>query len=382
MIKVFHLITSLDTGGAEVTLRRLLSRFNRGKFENVVASLTNDGPIGAQIRELDIPVHIIGMRRGVPSLPKLWSLWRLICRERPSILQTWLYHSDLIGLLLGRAARVGSIVWNIRCADTGEMYSQGLRGLTFRILVRLSSWADTIIANSHAGQEHHQSCGYSSQCWKVIPNGYDTKQLRPRSDARPWLLGEANLDPENIIIGIVARYDALKGHEIFLQAASILAERREMVRFVMVGSGIDDSNAELLALIRKHGVGNHVRLLGERADIPRITAGFDIATCTSHSEGFPNMVAEAMACGVPCVATNVGDVDVLLGGIGWIVPVGDPVAMAAGWEEVVNLKPQSKRQVGEQSRRRIIEKYSLDAVTQRYEKIYSALAKASALRPA
>jgi len=382
MIKVLHLITSLDTGGAEITLRRLLSRFNRQKFQNIVVSLTCDGPVGAQIRELGVPVHVIGMRRGVPSPSGFWLLWRLICQERPAILQTWLYHSDLVGYFLGRAAGVNSIVWNIRCADTGDMYSRGIRRLTFKALVHFSPRIDTIIANSYAGRAHHEACGYLSSHWQVVPNGYDTEQLRPQAAARSWLIGEADLESDDFIIGIVARFDPLKGHEIFLQAASMFAANRSRAKFVMVGSGLEESNIKLMALIDKYGVRKRVRLLGERTDISRVMSGFDIAACTSHSEGFPNMVAEAMACGIPCVATNVGDVERLMDGTGWLVTAGDPAAVTAAWKEAADLSPALRQRVGKEARARIVERYSLDATTLRYEEIYSALAETSASRPA
>ena len=376
MIKVFHLITSLDIGGAEIILRRLLSRMDRSKFENVVASLTGNGPIGRQIRELDVPVFVVGMSRRTPNPIKLLSLRNLLAKERPTILQTWLYHSDLVGLIMGRSVGIRSIVWNIRCADTGEMYAAGLRGAIFRVLTRLSPMADVVVANSHAGKAYHESSGYAPRSWEVVPNGYDTDQFCPQPDARDWLRKESGLSPGNLIIGMVARYDKLKDHGNFLRAAAQFSKQRPDARFVMVGSGICDSNTELMEFIRKYQVADRVRLLGERSDIPRITAGFDVATCTSSSEGFPNTVAEAMACGLPCVATDVGDVSLLLSDAGWVVPPKDSPAIVASWLEVGSMSDESRRKVGQRARRRIVENYSLNAMVRRYEAIYAELVEA------
>src|SRR5262245_45573629 len=114
--KIMHLITTLDTGGTEMQLAKLLARTDRARFEHCVASLTNVGPVGEMIRDQGIPVYSLGMRRSVPSLSGLWKLLRLIRHEQPRILQTWLYHADLLGLLVGKLARVPALAWNLRCS--------------------------------------------------------------------------------------------------------------------------------------------------------------------------------------------------------------------------------------------------------------------------
>ena len=373
MIKVLHLITSLDTGGAEVMLYRLLSRIDRLKFHNSVASLTEDGPVGDRIRELGVPVYSIGMRRGSPNPHGIWRTWCLLRRERPAVLQTWLYHSDLVGLIAGRAAGIRSIAWNLRCSDTGEMYEKGLNGMVFRALVWLSRWTNLVIVNSQAGKRFHETCGYAPAKWEVVPNGYDTEEFRPRVDAGNWLRWELGLLDSHILIGLVARYDPLKDHRNFLMAAEQFLQVCPDARFIMVGSGVTPSNPELVAQIEKFHLAGRVSLLGERSDVAHITAGFDIANCTSLSEGFPNVVAEAMSCGVPCVATDVGDVALLLGDSGKVVPSGSPESLMTAWQELAVSGIGQRRELGTRARDRVLAQYSLETMARRYEDLYASL---------
>ena len=166
-IKILHLITGLERGGAEVSLLRLTGAMDRDRFENVVVSLTVPGPLSAMISRQGIRVHAIHMSRSLPTPGALWRLYRLLRAERPDVLQTWLYHSDLVGFLTGRAARVPSIAWNIRCSNMGEEYRHGMNGALVRMLARLSPYPDAIIANSHAGQKEHVAIGYGPKRWAV-----------------------------------------------------------------------------------------------------------------------------------------------------------------------------------------------------------------------
>ncbi len=374
-IKILHLITGLDTGGAEVSLQRLTGAMARDRFENIVVSLTAPGLLSASIREQGIRVDAIHMPRSLPTPAAIWRLYRLLRLERPDILQTWLYHSDLAGLLTGRAAGVPAIAWNIRCSNMGEEYRRGIKGALLRLLAWLSRYPDAVVANSHAGREEHAALGYGPKRWAVLENGFDLDIFKPEMHARASLRSELGLPDDSILIGLVARYDPMKDHEGFMRAAAELLSSEPAVHFVLAGDGIDDGNGELNRLIDRLGIGDQILLLGRREDVPKITAGLDIATCCSLGEGFPNVVGEAMACAVPCVVTDVGDAARIVGDTGIVVAAGDAAALARGWRDLLAKDAVGRAELGRRALARIEGQYSLSRCVERYQDFYQDLAK-------
>src|SRR5215204_2688894 len=187
MLKILHLITSLDVGGTEMQLAKLLARTDHSCFEHCVVSLINIGPTGEIIRGQGIPVYSLGMKRSVPSISGLWKLWRVICVQQPQILQTWLYHADLLGLLVGKLARVPIIAWNLRCSLVEMQYYPRLSKLVVRFLSRLSAIPDAVVVNSEAGRQAHTHLGYRPRRFELIPNGVELDRFRPDPSAREWL---------------------------------------------------------------------------------------------------------------------------------------------------------------------------------------------------
>ena len=372
-IKILHLITGLDTGGAEVSLLRLTEAMDRDRFENVVVSLTTLGPIGTAISERGIKVHAIHMPRSLPTPLALWRLYSLLRTERPGVLQTWLYHSDLIGLIIGRIARIPTIAWNIRCSDMGKEYRRGINGLLLYLLARLSKYPDTVITNSHTGQRDHQAFGYHPKRWVVLQNGFDTAVFKPTESGHSGLRHELGLSDDTVLIGLVARYDPIKDHKAFLHAAANLLTTHPAIHFVLVGDGIDDDNRALNQLIDRLGLRTRIHLLGRREDVPKLTSGLDIATCCSLGEGFPNIVGEAMACGVPCVVTDVGDAAQIVGDTGRIVPAGDHHALAVGGRELIEKGVAGRAELGRAAIERIRSDFSLAHCVERYQEFFQAI---------
>lgn len=370
MIRVVHLITELNVGGAEIMLQRLVSRMDRSRFSNSVVSMTSAGPIGAPIREEGTPVSDLGMPDGVPSPVGALRLWALLRKERPHILQTWLYHADLLGLLVGRAAGVPTIVWNLRCSNLDlARYSRTLR-LVVKACGRLSALPEAVVANSEAGREYHTRIGYRPRRWVLVPNGVDLDTFRPDSTARPRLRADLGLPPETPLVGLVARFDPMKDHRTFLEAAAVLHRSRPDVHFMLAGLGLDSGNPRLADWLGELGIAPAVHLLGVRNGIPALMAGLDIATSSSaFGEGFPTAIAEAMACGVPCVVTNVGDSAVLVGGTGRVVPPRDPAALATAWLDL--LQSDSRLAAcGLAARARAVGHFALDTIVRQYERLY------------
>lgn len=357
-------------------LWRLLERMDETRFANAVVCMIEAGPVADRIREMGIPVFFLGMKRKWPDPRGLTSILRLLRNERPDILQTWLYHSDLLGLLAGKIKGVPRLLWNIRCSNMDMNRYGRLTAMVVALNARLSGIPDSIIVNSYAGKEYHQRIGYRPKRWEVIPNGFDPEAFKPSEKARTGLRYELGLPEKSFLIGLVARFDPMKDHRnYFLAARQLLdtAEGREDVHFVLAGHGVDVENVTMKSIISECGLNGRVHLLGERTDIPFVTSGLDIASSSSLGEGFPNVVGEAMACGVPCVVTDVGDSAWLVGDTGRVVPPGDPIALAGAWCDLIRMGEDRRRSVGEAARRRIVEGFSIDVMVRRYETVYEEL---------
>jgi glycosyltransferase involved in cell wall biosynthesis len=207
----------------------------------------------------------------------------------------------------------------------------------------------------------------------LIPNGFDAESFRPDYSARLAVRRELGLTEDALIIGLVARWDPLKDHATFVDAASFLAREYDNIYFVLIGRGIEWDTLGLAALVRAAGLQDRMILLGERDDMPRLNAAFDVACSSSLTEGFPNTIGEAMACGVPCVVTDVGDAAAIVGNTGLAVPAGDAVAFAKACKELIALGPKARREFGRKGRERIINKYALPTIVKQYEDLYTNL---------
>ena len=373
MLRVCHLITSLATGGAETALFRLVTATDRMKQEQVVISLTDEGVYGPRLREAGISVFALGMQRGRFSLSAFLRLVRLLRQQKPDVIQTWLYHADLLGLLAGGIAGIRRIAWNIRCSVTDERYVRGQAGVVLRLLALLSPIPRAVVSNSTAGQRVHTSLGYRPRQWRIIPNGLDIATFRPDPTAYRDMRVELGVPPETLLVGLVARYDPLKDYPTFLQTAVRVIRRRRDVHFVAVGSGVSPANKDLARLLRHLAISDRVHLLGERRDTPRLNAAFDVAMCTSTGEGFPNVLIEAMSCGVPCVSTDVGDAAVVIADTGLVAPAADPDKLAEAVLQLVETDPVRRHARGAAARQRVQEHYSLPIMVAHYQALYDSL---------
>ena len=371
-ISLAHVITELNMGGAEQMLCKLVTRMDRERFRCIVISMTDKGPVGERIAEAGIPLFQLGMGLGKPTPGGLAKFYHLLKQESVDIVQSWLYHADLLGLVVGRVAEVRRVVWGIRCSDMRLRRYRPLTALTVRLCGVLSPLADAIVVNSREGARIHRKRGYLTDRMVLIPNGFDTTAFRPDPGARARLLEELGLSGDARLIGLIARFDLMKDQPNFLRAADILAGEEPAVHFVMVGRGVAPENRRLADLITDRLKGR-VHLLGQRNDVARIAAGLDIASSSSaFGEGFSNTIGEAMACEVPCVVTDVGDAAQVVGETGVVVPPGDPEALARGWRELL-ADDDRRRLLGRQARERIREEFELDVVVRRYESVYERL---------
>jgi glycosyltransferase involved in cell wall biosynthesis len=241
------------------------------------------------------------------------------------------------------------------------------------VLARMSRLPAAVVANSEAGRQIHESYGYEPRRWEVLPNGFDMQTFRPDPVRRTKTRAALGIDQAAPVVGLFARVDPMKDHATFLGAAAIVAKARPDTLFLLAGRGTDGAAFNRL-IGDRDDLRGHLILLGERRDVPELMAATDIVVCSSLTEGFPNTIGEAMASGIPCVSTDVGDTATLIADTGGLVRKADPQALAQRLEEFIDIAPEARAVLGAAARRRIEEKFSLQAIVARYTQLFRELA--------
>lgn len=370
-MKICHVITGLGSGGAEIALCRLLESLRPPGFEHSVVVLGPPAALSARAAE-SATIHHLDMRPGRAGPRDVLRLRRMLRREAADVVHAWMYHAHLLTTLAVWGAREPHL-WSIHHSLSDVATDKPLT----RVVIRLNAWFSSrpqrILYASRVSASQHEASGFCKARTAVIPNGYDTRTFAPDPEQRASMRASLEIPEDALVIGLVARVHPTKDHATFCTAARHFLDHHPQTVFVLVGDGTSLDNPELAPLIETAGLRSHVRLLGRRADIPAINTAFDIATLSSRGEAFPNAVAEAMACGVPCVATNVGDVPEIVGDTGRVVPPRDPVALSNGWSKLASLDAERRAALGLRARRRIVEHYTSCIRARRYADLYSSL---------
>lgn len=373
--KIIHIITGLNTGGAETMLYKLLPNIDRTKFELNVLSLTDIGSIGKKIEKLGISVKALGMKRGVPDPRYVFRVATILKKEKPDLVQTWMYHADLIGGLAAKLSRNIPVVWNIRHSNLDPEGNKKTTILTAKVCAILSKTIPKkIICCSEASFKVHSELGYKEDKMIVIPNGFDLDAFKPDAEARYSVRWELRIPDDAATIGMVARFDPQKDHKNLIDAAGVLCRSNKNIHFILCGDGITNDNKQLVKWIQEYSLQANFHLLGQRADIARITTAFDIASSSSsYGEGFPNVVGEAMSCEVPCVVTNVGDSAYIVGNTGIVVPPKNSSAMGKAWEKLIKLPAEEREILGKLARKRIEGNFEINSIVNQYEMLYNKI---------
>lgn len=374
---VLHVITSLGDGGAEAVLYRICKRDSKNK--HIVVSLTGRGKYGPLLEAEGIEVHGLELQHGRLAFKGkgIKKLYSIIKANDPDVVQTWMYHADFIGGIVARLAGARGIFWGIRnCNLTKGTVKNSTLALA-RINAYLSHFIPfKIVSCSERATIAHQEIGYAKNKFELISNGYDLNRFSPNPDSGALLRSQLRT-PEGVpLIGMVARYDPQKDHTNLVAALEILHRRGVDFYCVLVGSGVDNSNKELVMQIKNAGISEKVRLLGRTDDVPSFMCAIDLHVLSSLGEAFPNVLAEAMACGTPCVTTDVGDAAMIVGDTGWVVPpqasekLADAIEVALE-ERSTNQTAWNARKVA--VRKRVIECFALDKMVSAYETVWNSV---------
>ncbi len=378
MIRIAHISTGLETGGAEVQLVRLLEKFDSTKFEMIVISLDKETYLADKIRdELKLPVYSLCLKQKPLNIIKAY---RLLKEFNPDIIHGTMYEGGVVGTLLNKfLPNKPPVIWTVH--EGLEHY----RTEIFRKQVQLRLWGlisnlpDCMMYVSHLNCEQHLNWGFKNKKALVMTNGVDTQTFKPNSTARNKIREELNIPQDAFVIGITARFHAVKNHAGFLRAAALLTKRLNKthpdVHFIMAGTDIDDGNTVLTEIIHANNLQANVHMLGNREDIPEVVNAYDVAALTSLGEAFPLTLGEAMATAVPCVATNVGDNAFIIKDTGRVVPVNDDQALATAWQELVEMNNDEFKALGNAALQRALDNFTLKEQVQAHETLYETLHK-------
>jgi glycosyltransferase involved in cell wall biosynthesis len=371
-MRAIHIITSLDTGGAQSVLVQILQQLKILGHEQTVISLKPHGEMSLQINDLGIPLHEI------PVIPQ--NIWesrstceRIISSFQADIIQSWLYHADFLTIFLRNQKQI-PIIWGIH-HSYGPHGQNRLKAST-KGIIRINALFSKIIPQkiiccSRSALRTHSRIGYAESKMVYIPNGIDVKRFKPDENSRINLRSELGLSFETQIIGYIARYHPQKDHTTFFNAANILLGEKENIHFVLAGDQMDAENPEIQRQMLLSKNSSHFHFLGKRTDIPMITAGLDLATLSSSGdEAFPLAIIEAMASGIPCVATEVGDIKEMIGSCGIMVPTQDAKALSEGWLKILSYNQFERGVIGKAARDRVLDNFTSEAMAHRYISVY------------
>ena len=374
---ILHVITGLSDGGAEGVLYRLCT--NDSKNNHVVVSLMGLGKYGPLLIQDGIELYCLDMSMGTFSLRALLRLWSLILHIRPDVVQTWMYHSDLIGGIVARFAGVSEVLWGIRHTNY-VLEDSKLSRYFLQYLCALFSWIvpKQIVSCADSAKKFHMTLGFDVNKIVVIHNGFSLSDFRPDSVSGELFRSNLGIGYDSLVLGMVGRFNPMKDHLNLLQAMSLLKSQGINFKIILVGTGLHYDNMQLQEWVKSCHLEDDLYLPGPCSDIKAVMNALDFHVLSSaFGEGFPNVLAEAMACGTPCITTDVGDAALIVGDTGWVVPPRNSIALSDAIKVALEETIAKRRQRGQAARDRIETCFSLELMLKNYSYLYQAMSHSS-----
>ncbi|HEX2912501.1 MAG TPA: glycosyltransferase [Chloroflexia bacterium] len=359
-LNLLFIIRLLDYGGAERQLIELVKGLDKTRFFITVVTFYDGGNLRPQLEEVEgIKVISLSKKGRWDIGPFAWRLWKVTRQVKPDIIHGYMDLPNLVSLVLAKLVGAKA-VWGIRASRVELANYDPLQNLIFRLGAFLSRFVDLIITNSYAGKSDHIMQGYCGKRMVVIPNGINTGKFYPQPEVKAELYAEWKIGRNKKLIGYVGRLDPQKDYPTFLRSAAALLKQREDVSFVCTGTGAENYSRVLKALASELGLDNHLTWASGRSDMPAVYNSLDILTLSScYGEGFPNVVGEAMACGVPAVVTDNGDSALIVRDEARIIKIGDSKALVEAWLRLLDLEPAERQALAGILRERIIQNFSV-----------------------
>jgi len=371
-VTVCHVIAGLRDGGAEAVLFRLCASDTVNRHR--VISLTVPGKYGELLQALGVEVQCLHMPRGRVTRSGLLALWKGLRKSRPDVVQTWMYHSDLLGGVVARLSGL-PVVWGIRSGHLLDKHGRPTATWLRRCLAAISRWVpDAIICNSRVAADIHTGIGYSSERMRVIPNGVDLDVFHRQPEKRRSLRASWGIPLDAAVVGAVGRYDRYKDYGTLISALKTLAVAHPEMRMVFVGEGMSAENEVLGAALAVAGMRERAVLAGPSRDVAGVMSALDVFALSSAAEGFPSVLIEAMAYGVPAVTTDVGDARSIVGTTGWVVEPRNPDAFSRALDSALlalrDHDSWADRVVA--CRARVVEHFAIVQMVEAYREVWTS----------
>lgn len=372
-MRVLHIINGLSDGGAESILYQLCLSDKKNK--HIVISLMDAGKYGLLLNDIGVNLHCLNFQTMKIKPLVFLKLLKLIKEIKPDVVQTWMPKSHFIGGLAARLAGIKNIIWSIHYTILSTPTTKLSTVFFSKINIFLSYLVPKkIIYCAERSKYVLESSGFKKHPGVVVQNGYDTEKFSPKNTLKLSLRDELNIPCNTFIIGYVGRNHPDKDLPNLIKALSLIDQKLINFHAVLVGVDLDDNNVDIKYLLSENQLKSNVTLIGQRKDIPAIMNGIDLLVLSSNFEAFPNVLNEAMACGCPCISTDVGDAAIIIGNTGWIVPVKNSQALAdkiilAGEEQQSNTIDWQKRK--NDARQRIINNFDIKKMVKKYSEVWA-----------
>ncbi len=377
-MKILHVVTGLNVGGAESQLCGLIEGLAPLGFEQKVVCLISEGSLTSRIRSHGVECIHLNLRRGRPDLRGVLELRKQIALYRPSIIHAWMYHACIYSSLAGSFTPSATPqLWAIHHSSLG-FAGNSLSTVAAVTLCRRLSRRNNVhmVYCAEAARRAHEARGFCRERAVFIPNGYDADKFQWRAEARERIRTQLRIPADRTVFGLVARFDPIKDHATFLAAAGLAVQKHPgKLAIVLVGHGIDESNAALMSLIEKNNLRSSVILVGRRDDIASVYSALDFLVLSSRGEAFPNVICEGMLCELPCISTDVGDCGAIIGDTGFLAPAGSAMGLGTALGQAASLSESERNERAVSARQRILTRYSVEAYVSKHAAVYNRLAR-------
>lgn len=374
---VEHITTSLDMGGAQTMLAKLIEicALNPMAAQPWIVTLRPPGVLAGRLAATGCDIYSLGARTAFAGPSALLRLARVTGRKRPDLLQGWMYHGNLAASIAGlMAAHPVPVIWNVRHSLADPASEKRSTRALLKLSAMLSHRTAAIIYNSKTAAREHEAIGFAPKRAVHIPNGFNCSVFSPDRGRRAYLQRLFGIKPGTLVVAMVARSHPMKDHLNLISAVARARGEGHDLHLLLVGTDLDEPGNTAATAARMALPADRLTISGERLDVAEWLPGVDmVALSSAWGEGFPNILGEAMACGVPCVTTDVGDSAWVVGDAGMAVPPGNTAALATAIADLAAMPSETRHAVGSRGRARVTEHFEIDKIVKTYRELWSAV---------